>query len=148
VWIANFVLMHYGTGAIFGCPAHDQRDIEFARKYGLPVTPVVLPPSADPATFDVADVERVEVARGPYSAVYGGDALAGVINIVTRHALREKTLVVRQSRGIGRMPGAIDDLCAVRRPPRASVVARLGGQAFHVGAIDVHRVNVEVSVFE
>ena len=37
VWIGNFVLMGYGTGAVFGCPAHDQRDLEFARKYGLPV---------------------------------------------------------------------------------------------------------------
>jgi leucyl-tRNA synthetase len=37
VWIANFILMDYGTGAIFGCPAHDQRDLDFARKYGLPV---------------------------------------------------------------------------------------------------------------
>jgi leucyl-tRNA synthetase len=37
VWIGNFVLMEYGTGAIFGCPAHDQRDLDFARKYGLPV---------------------------------------------------------------------------------------------------------------
>ena len=37
VWVANFVLMDYGTGAIFGCPAHDQRDLDFARKYELPV---------------------------------------------------------------------------------------------------------------
>ena len=55
VWIANFVLMEYGTGAIFGCPAHDQRDLEFARKYGLPVLPVVLPPGADPATFAIGE---------------------------------------------------------------------------------------------
>ena len=55
VWVANFVLMGYGTGAIFGCPAHDQRDIEFARKYDLSVTPVVLPPDADAATFNVED---------------------------------------------------------------------------------------------
>ncbi len=55
VWIANFVLMEYGTGAIFGCPAHDQRDIEFARKYGLEVTPVVLPPNGDPASFAVGN---------------------------------------------------------------------------------------------
>ncbi len=55
VYIANFVLMEYGTGAIFGCPAHDQRDLDFARKYQLPVIPVVLPPEADPATFDVGD---------------------------------------------------------------------------------------------
>ena len=40
VWIANFVLMDYGTGAIFGCPAHDQRDLDFARKYDLPVRDV------------------------------------------------------------------------------------------------------------
>jgi len=43
VYVANFVLMDYGTGAIFGCPAHDQRDLDFARKYGLPVTRVVAP---------------------------------------------------------------------------------------------------------
>jgi leucyl-tRNA synthetase len=55
VWVANFVLMGYGTGAIFGCPAHDQRDIEFARKYGLTVTPVVLPPDTDAADFRVQD---------------------------------------------------------------------------------------------
>ncbi len=53
VFIANFVLMEYGTGAIFGCPAHDQRDLDFARKYDLNVTPVVLPPQADPAEFTV-----------------------------------------------------------------------------------------------
>jgi leucyl-tRNA synthetase len=47
VWIANFVLMEYGTGAIFGCPAHDQRDLEFARKYGLDVVPVVARPDGD-----------------------------------------------------------------------------------------------------
>ncbi|HEX8585917.1 MAG TPA: leucine--tRNA ligase [Allosphingosinicella sp.] len=51
LYIANFVLMDYGTGAIFGCPAHDQRDLDFARKYGLPVSRVVAPTpeeAADP----------------------------------------------------------------------------------------------------
>ena len=55
VYVANFILMDYGTGAIFGCPAHDQRDLDFARKYDLTVTPVVLPKDADPASFTVAD---------------------------------------------------------------------------------------------
>ncbi|BBF94577.1 leucine--tRNA ligase [Blastochloris tepida] len=53
VYVANFILMDYGTGAIFGCPAHDQRDLDFARAYGLPVTPVVLPEGADAATYTV-----------------------------------------------------------------------------------------------
>jgi leucyl-tRNA synthetase len=53
VYVANFILMDYGTGAIFACPAHDQRDLDFARKYDLPVIPVVLPKDADPETFDV-----------------------------------------------------------------------------------------------
>ena len=55
VYVANFVLMDYGTGAIFGCPGHDQRDLDFARRYGLPVLPVVLPPDADPERFEIAD---------------------------------------------------------------------------------------------
>src|SRR5215475_2659011 len=53
VYVANFIVMDYGTGAIFGCPGHDQRDLEFARKYACPVVPVVLPPDADPATFKI-----------------------------------------------------------------------------------------------
>jgi leucyl-tRNA synthetase len=53
LYAANFVLMGYGEGAIFGCPAHDQRDLDFARKYGLPVVPVVAPKSADPKTFEI-----------------------------------------------------------------------------------------------
>jgi leucyl-tRNA synthetase len=55
VWIANFVLMEYGTGAIFGCPSGDQRDLDFARKYGLPVPPVILPPGEDAAAFQIAE---------------------------------------------------------------------------------------------
>jgi leucyl-tRNA synthetase len=60
VYVANFVLMEYGTGAIFGCPAHDQRDLEFARKYRLPVIPVVLPPGEDPRSFTIGDTAYVE----------------------------------------------------------------------------------------
>jgi leucyl-tRNA synthetase len=55
VYIANFVLMGYGTGAVFGCPAHDQRDLDFARKYDLVVTPVVCPADQDPDTFTIGD---------------------------------------------------------------------------------------------
>ncbi len=56
VFVANFVLVEYGTGAIFGCPAHDQRDLDFAHKYNLPVKAVVLPEGENTATFTVGDV--------------------------------------------------------------------------------------------
>ena len=60
VYVANFILMEYGTGAIFGCPAHDQRDIEFARTYGLPVVPVVAPTEAKARARALAQVEAGE----------------------------------------------------------------------------------------
>ena len=47
--------MAYGEGAIFGCPGHDQRDLDFARKYGLPVIPVVAPKGTDPKRFEIGD---------------------------------------------------------------------------------------------
>jgi leucyl-tRNA synthetase len=56
VYVANFVVMEYGTGAIFGCPAHDQRDLEFANKYRLGATPVVCPPDQDPKSFVISDM--------------------------------------------------------------------------------------------
>ncbi len=62
VWIANFILSDYGTGAIFGCPAHDQRDLDFARKYGLPVVAVVRPDGADD-DFSVDDEAYVGPGR-------------------------------------------------------------------------------------
>ena len=55
VFVANFVLMDYGTGAIFGCPAHDQRDLDFVHSVGLDATPVVCPPGVDPASFTIGD---------------------------------------------------------------------------------------------
>ncbi|WP_375409003.1 leucine--tRNA ligase, partial [uncultured Methylobacterium sp.] len=55
VYIANFVLMEYGTGAVFGCPAHDQRDLDFANKYGLGNTPVVCPEGVRADDFVVTD---------------------------------------------------------------------------------------------
>ena len=56
VYVANFIVMGYGTGAIFGCPAHDQRDLDFVNKYGLGNVPVVCPPGQDPATFTITDM--------------------------------------------------------------------------------------------
>src|SRR3954467_4352187 len=55
VYVANFILMEYGTGAIFGCPAHDQRDLDFVNKYDLGNVPVVCPPGQDPKNFVITD---------------------------------------------------------------------------------------------
>lgn len=79
VWIANFVLMGYGTGAVFGCPAHDQRDFDFATKYDLPIIPVIQPPAhpddnrdpADGADLD-PDVRRDE-RNGELAEAYTGE---------------------------------------------------------------------------
>ena len=55
IFVANFVLMDYGTGAIFGCPAHDQRDLDFANKYNLKVVPVVRPKNVKDDEFVIKD---------------------------------------------------------------------------------------------
>ena len=69
IYIANFVLMDYGTGAIFGCPAHDQRDLDFARKYDCHVTPVVLPKDQDKENFVIEN----EAYTGPGTLINSGD---------------------------------------------------------------------------
>jgi len=72
VWIANYVLMEYGTGAVMGVPAHDQRDLEFARKYRLPVKVVIQPFGAeiDPQTMEEAYVEPgLMVNSGPFDGM-------------------------------------------------------------------------------
>jgi leucyl-tRNA synthetase len=73
VYVANFVLMEYGTGAIFGCPAHDQRDLDFARKYGLPV----------PASWSPPATSRRPTATRPIP----GRAPAGQFGLPRRHGV-------------------------------------------------------------
>jgi leucyl-tRNA synthetase len=94
VWIANFILMDYGTGAIFGCPAHDQRDLDFARKYGLPVRPVVLPPAADPKAFDVED----EAYVGP-GTIFNSEFMDGMEVEPAKAAAIERIEAQQQGQG-------------------------------------------------
>ena len=74
VWIANFILYDYGTGAIFGCPAHDQRDLDFSRKYGLPVIDVFLALDSDETVGDVAFVPPKDM-KVRYIRKIAGDEL-------------------------------------------------------------------------
>jgi leucyl-tRNA synthetase len=92
VWIANFVLMEYGTGAIFGCPAHDQRDFDFARKYDLPTPPVVVPEDEDPASFSVTD--------RPYDGP-GRIANSGFLDGLSSTEAKSAAIKALEARGLG-----------------------------------------------
>ena len=93
VYIANFVLMDYGTGVIFGCPAHDQRDFEFATKYGLPIVPVFQGDSDAPLVEAYVPMksERVRYVRG-----FAGD------EVQTGEAAVAAAIADCEGRGIGR----------------------------------------------
>src|SRR6202045_2884909 len=84
VYAANFVLMDYGTGAIFGCPAHDQRDLDFANGYGLGNTLVVAPPDVDAKTFTITDTAYDGDGRLINSRFLGGMTIAEAKEEVAR----------------------------------------------------------------
>lgn len=85
VFVANFIVMEYGTGAIFGCPAHDQRDLEFARRYELDVIPVVIPDGVDPDEFEIGDQAYAEDGLLANSAFLDGlDAAAAKAAVIER----------------------------------------------------------------
>jgi leucyl-tRNA synthetase len=97
VYVANFVVMEYGTGAIFGCPAHDQRDLEFANKYRLGVTPVVCPPDQDPKTFVITD------------SAYDGDGRminSRFLDGVTIEQAKEEVAILLETQSRGNRPVA------------------------------------------
>jgi leucyl-tRNA synthetase len=89
VYVANFILMDYGTGAIFGCPAHDQRDLDFANRYGLGNVPVVAPPDADPRAFTVTDTAYDGDGRMINSRFLDGMTIAEAKEEVARRLERE-----------------------------------------------------------
>jgi leucyl-tRNA synthetase len=101
VLIANFILMEYGTGAIFGCPAHDKRDLEFARAKGLPVIPVVLPPAADPASFTIGDEaytgDGVMINSGMLDGLGVEAAKAKIAGHLVKQIVKGKKVAERQT---------------------------------------------------
>ncbi|MEM9757057.1 MAG: leucine--tRNA ligase, partial [Pseudomonadota bacterium] len=95
VWIGNFVLMDYGTGAVFGCPAHDQRDLDFARKYGLPVrNAFYLPGDATEAAADALVPPKTDTVTYVHH-------FAGVTDATSLDAI-EQTITWLEDRGLGR----------------------------------------------
>jgi leucyl-tRNA synthetase len=109
IWVANFVLMEYGTGAIMAVPAHDQRDFEFCRKYGLPVRVVVQPESGAPLvgeTMAQAFAEHQQgrlVNSGPYNGLSVDDAIARMTADAQKKGIgRSETIFRLKDWGISR----------------------------------------------
>src|SRR5207302_7924635 len=80
IWVANFVLAEYGTGAIMAVPAHDQRDFEFARKYNLPIRIVVRGPEAQAVAAEQATEATTNYGRLIDSGPYSGQEAPAVIS--------------------------------------------------------------------
>jgi len=99
IYIANFVLMDYGTGAIFGCPAHDQRDLDFANKYKLNVLPVVKPEKIDPKEFKITDKAYTDDGILFNSDFLNNlkvtDAIKKAIEVITNKNFGEKKVTFR-----------------------------------------------------
>jgi leucyl-tRNA synthetase len=88
VWAADYVLTDYGTGAIMAVPAHDQRDLDFARKFGLPVRVVLDTGSPDPATTGIATPgEGTLINSGPLNGLSKQEAIARIIEILAEREL-------------------------------------------------------------
>jgi leucyl-tRNA synthetase len=99
LWVANFVLGEYGTGAVMAVPAHDQRDFEFARKYQLPIDVVIQPEGAEPLTSVVMTEAYVDPGRLVNSAEFSGtwstDAIQAMGEAGETRGLGERTVLFR-----------------------------------------------------
>ena len=99
IYIANFVLMDYGTGAIFGCPAHDQRDLDFANKYNLKVLPVVKPRNIEATKFVIKSEAYTEDGILFNSSFLNNltvnQAIEKIIKVITKKKLGKKKITFR-----------------------------------------------------
>jgi leucyl-tRNA synthetase len=97
VWIANYVLMEYGTGAIMGVPAHDGRDYEFARKYGLPIPEVIVPetPSPDRKEGELFEDYGRLVRSGPFTGLTSEEAMDKMAAFAREKGFGEKAVTYR-----------------------------------------------------
>jgi leucyl-tRNA synthetase len=98
VWIANYVLMEYGTGAIMAVPAHDQRDFEFANKYGLPIPVVITPenkPAGEPAADELFEDYGILVNSGPFSGLNSAEAMDKMEAYASEKGFGEKSTTYR-----------------------------------------------------
>ena len=99
VWIADYVLMGYGSGAIMGVPAHDQRDFEFARKFGIPIRQVILNEGeepSDPATWSESkEALGTMINSGPFDGTPAGEAKAKIIHYIEEKGIGKAMVTYR-----------------------------------------------------
>ncbi|MGM0454423.1 MAG: leucine--tRNA ligase, partial [Thermodesulfobacteriota bacterium] len=98
IYIANFALMEYGTGAVMSVPAHDQRDFEFAQKYGLEIIPVIKPEDADIAEVARAEAytgEGVMVHSGSFDGMANTDGKEALISYFEKHGIGKRAISYR-----------------------------------------------------
>ncbi|MGB6830473.1 MAG: leucine--tRNA ligase [Terracidiphilus sp.] len=96
IWIANYVLMDYGTGAIMSVPGHDERDFEFATKYGIPIREVIRPvQNEDPAKLPFISEDGVLVNSGEYDGLSCSQAQKQLQEVAARSAFGEAKVIFR-----------------------------------------------------
>jgi leucyl-tRNA synthetase len=136
IWVANFVLGEYGTGAVMGVPAHDERDFEFARKYGLPVTVVVQPGGgalSAGSLQEAYDGEGTLVDSGPYTGLSASEANRRMTHDAGTRGIGQSTVQYRlKDWGISRqrywgtpIPIIYCDACGTVPVPDADLPVRL-----------------------
>ena len=137
IWVANFVLAGYGTGAIMAVPAHDQRDFEFARKYDLPVRVVVQPDRAGTLTGDTLEAAvsalGVVVDSGDFTGLPGAEAIAAMTRAATDRGIGRAEVQYRlKDWGVSRqrywgtpIPIIYCDSCGAQAVPYADLPVEL-----------------------
>jgi leucyl-tRNA synthetase len=103
IWVANYILMDYGTGAIMSVPAHDERDHEFAKKYGLPIRQVIQPRQRSEGAQENIDVQKapftttdgVLINSGPFTGLGCDEALKNMAQYAQQHGFGKATVTYR-----------------------------------------------------
>lgn len=137
IWVANFVLMEYGTGAIMAVPAHDQRDFEFAQKYGLPIRVVIQNPEGSLVSSDLTQAYTEEAGflteSGPFSGLSPTEAKVRIAQYIEQQGLGKRTVNYRlRDWGISRqrywgtpIPIIYCDRCGIVPVPEGDLPVKL-----------------------
>ncbi len=150
IYVANFVLMEYGTGAVMAVPAHDERDFDFARKYDLPIVPVVIPDGTtlDPSTMPQASTISGTLAEsGQFTGMDSLAAQAAIIEHAENRGFGSAHVTYRlRDWGISRqrywgapIPMAHCDACGVQPVPESELPVLLPEDAEGSSSLPLHQ---------